>query len=189
MRVFALAPLPVGLRTVASVLTSFSLRFSLRVSFVSRTLLVTLLGHRTAERYFLRKRSSRTTSPLPVGLSGSGGGSGLAGGATVRFGAARAPLSSAGGRTGAGSRPLALGALSSAAASASSALDLLEPHLEWHGRIDKPLNRREGNREAFGDAAEGEADLKALLGDHKVPELVLQDDGHFLGILRAHARR
>ena len=56
--------------------------------------------HRGGARYFLRNRSSRTTSPLPFGLSGSGGGSGLAGVTAARLGAAPRAGCSAGGRAG-----------------------------------------------------------------------------------------
>jgi hypothetical protein len=45
------------------------------------------------------------------------------------------------------------------------------------------------NGTASRSGTEGHADLEAALGHHQVPELVLQDDGHFRWILREHAWR
>jgi len=42
---------------------------------------------------------------------------------------------------------------------------------------------------AVRDAPKGQADLERILADRQVPKLVLQDDGHFLGILRARPLR
>src|SRR5262249_46287058 len=41
----------------------------------------------------------------------------------------------------------------------------------------------------FRNAAERQADLEAVFMHHQVPELVLQDDGHLLRVLRHQARR
>jgi hypothetical protein len=47
----------------------------------------------------------------------------------------------------------------------------------------------------LGDPVERQADFEVRLGDHQIPELVLQHDGHLFGILLvqplgdAHARR
>ncbi len=43
--------------------------------------------------------------------------------------------------------------------------------------------------QALGDAIEGEADFEVFLGDRQVPELVLEDDRHFLRVARLETRR
>jgi hypothetical protein len=60
---------------------------------------------------------------------------------------------------------------------------------ELHGRIEKALDGGKGNHQPLGDAAERQPDLEAIFRHHQVPELVLQDDGHLLRILREQARR
>ena len=52
----------------------------------------------------------------------------------------------------------------------------------WIGEADE---RREGDTEMFRALVEGKGDLEPLVVDHEVPELVLQDHGHFLGVLLA----
>ncbi len=61
----------------------------------------------------------------------------------------------------------------------------LELQAELHRRIEKAVDRLERNDELFRNAAERQADFKALLGHDEVPELVLQDNGHLFRILRA----
>ena len=157
-----------------------------------------------AVRYFLRKRSSRTTSPPPAGLSGPFVG-GLAASSAAsdcrrgwrarhcsQGGRCAPALCFAGGRAAPRSLPASgprVPASASAAAPrswlAGAVLDLLELQAELHRRIEEAFDRRERNGQALRDAAERQADLEALLGHDQVPELVLQDDGHLLGILRA----
>src|SRR5262249_39653144 len=64
-----------------------------------------------------------------------------------------------------------------------------ELQAELHRRIEEALDRAERHRQPLGDAAERKPDLEAILGHHQVPELVLQDDGHLVRILREQARR
>jgi hypothetical protein len=78
------------------------------------------------------------------------------------------PLCSAGGRRGA---------------------DLLELQAELNRWIEEALHGGKRHVQAFRNAAEGHADLEAFVGHYQIPELMLQDDGHLLGILRQHARR
>src|SRR5262245_55255943 len=66
---------------------------------------------------------------------------------------------------------------------------LLELQAELDRRIEEAFDRGKRHGHSFGYAAEGHADLETGLGYFKIPELVLQDDRHLLGILRAHARR
>ena len=47
------------------------------------------------------------------------------------------------------------------------------------------LDMSKWDAEFFHDAAEGQFDLEAALVDGKVPELVLQNNGHLFRILRA----
>jgi hypothetical protein len=60
---------------------------------------------------------------------------------------------------------------------------------ELHGGIKKTVDRLKRHREAFRNAAERKADLESFLVDFQIPELVLQDNRHFVGILGAQAIR
>ena len=67
--------------------------------------------------------------------------------------------------------------------------DFLELQAELHRRIEEAVDRLERNAELFRNAAERQADLEAALVHGQIPELVLQDDGHLLGILHAQPVR
>ncbi len=67
--------------------------------------------------------------------------------------------------------------------------DFLELQAELHRRVEKAGDRLERNAELFRNAAERQADLEGALGHGQIPELVLQDDGHLLGILHAQPLR
>src|SRR5262249_8497734 len=148
--------------------------------------------------YFLRKRSSRTTSPPPAGLSESASdlvsaGSGLAATGTATLVCVMA-LCSAGGR--AASRSLPAGTRSPRFPGflapflvfslrfllGFGARHFFELQAKLHRRIEEPFHRREGHGQPLRHAAERHADLEAALGHHEIPELVLQDDGHLRGI-------
>ena len=58
-----------------------------------------------------------------------------------------------------------------------------------HRRIEEALDRRERDHEPFGDAAERQADFETILRHYQIPELMLQNEGHLLGILRQDAWR
>ena len=73
------------------------------------------------------------------------------------------------------------------ASSGGLGIDVLELQGELHRRVGKGRDRRERDHQPLRDAAKRQADLEALLRDDQVPELVLQDDGHVLWILRTHA--
>jgi len=63
----------------------------------------------------------------------------------------------------------------------------LEPELDaW---IVECLDLRERNHEPFWNIVEREFDLETLLGYFEVPELMLQDDGHFIRVLFHQAIR
>jgi len=120
--------------------------------------------------YFLRKRSSRTTSAPSPGLlgasspsaAGSGAGTGSAG---------------AGGNGQKGCR------------GSGSASNGWEFQAKLYGRIEEALDRGERHHQPLGDAAERQADFKTVLRHHEVPELMLEDDGHLFRILREQPRR
>ena len=59
---------------------------------------------------------------------------------------------------------------------------------ELHGRIVEAGDGVEGNLQPLRNVLEMQADFEALVIDAQIPELVLQDDGHFVGILLAQAR-
>src|SRR5215472_15868837 len=65
----------------------------------------------------------------------------------------------------------------------------LELQTELHRWIEEALDRAEGDGEPLWNAAERQADLEAILRHHQIPELVLQDDGHLLRVLREQPRR
>src|SRR5690606_13605299 len=50
-------------------------------------------------------------------------------------------------------------------------------------RIEENLERRERDYKPFGDAVERQLHLEPVLGDVEIPEAVLQNDRHLLGIL------
>jgi hypothetical protein len=58
-----------------------------------------------------------------------------------------------------------------------------------HGRVDETGDGVEGNEQALRHIAERQADLEAALAHRQIPELVLENDGHFLRIFLAHALR
>ena len=53
----------------------------------------------------------------------------------------------------------------------------------------KAFDRLERHHQPLRHAAERQADLEGLVGHLEIPELVLQDDGHFLRVLRAQRGR
>ena len=65
--------------------------------------------------------------------------------------------------------------------------DFLELQAELHRRIEEAGDCLERNDQLFRNAAERQADLETLLVHRQIPELVLQDDGHFFRVLRAQA--
>ena len=66
---------------------------------------------------------------------------------------------------------------------------LAELQAELGGGIVERLDRLDGTHQPLRHAAEGEFHLEALIGHLQVPELVLQHDGHLLGILLLEALR
>ena len=66
-------------------------------------------------------------------------------------------------------------------------VDGFELETELDRRIVERRHRLERYSDAFGYAAERQAHFEGLLGHREVPELMLQDDGHVLRILRPHA--
>src|SRR6185437_6037430 len=62
--------------------------------------------------------------------------------------------------------------------------DLLELQPELHRRVEEALDRLERHAELLRHAAERKADRETGFVDLEIPELVLQDDGHLLGVLR-----
>ena len=145
--------------------------------------------------YFLRKRSSRTTSAPSARVIGLGGavrrrlrrlasrrvwlrpaGLGATGAVlwtsagVVRRGRRRA--------TGGRSPPRPLGLRFDR-----------ELQAELHRRIEEALDGGERDEQPLRNAVERQADLEGVLGDRQVPELVLEDDRHLLRILRAQPRR
>ena len=59
---------------------------------------------------------------------------------------------------------------------------LVELQAVGHARIEEHLDRGEGDHEPLGDAVERQLHLEALVVDDQVPEAVLQDDRHLLGV-------
>src|SRR6185312_1141376 len=67
--------------------------------------------------------------------------------------------------------------------------DLFELQTELHSRVEKTIDGFEWHGESFGDAAKREPDFKLFFAHLQIPELMLKDNCHFLGILRAQAVR
>jgi hypothetical protein len=67
--------------------------------------------------------------------------------------------------------------------------DLLELQAELHRRIEESADRLEWNAELFRNAAERQPNLEAAFAHRQIPVLVLQNDGHLLGILHAQPFR
>ena len=58
----------------------------------------------------------------------------------------------------------------------------LELQPVWDARVEKHLDRREGDHNALGNAVERQLNLELFLAHAQVPEAVLQNDRHFFGI-------
>ena len=149
--------------------------------------------------YFLRKRSSRTTSAPGLSPGGFGG--------LPDFGSAAAGRPRTGGNAGAGIglRRLGqfLGRISSVVswtgALTRSGFDLgvvlvrrqcqrLELQRELHRGIGEALDRLDRDVQALRHSAERQHHFKRLVGNLQIAELVLQNDGHLFGILFAQPR-
>src|SRR5690606_37124339 len=59
----------------------------------------------------------------------------------------------------------------------------VELQAELHRRVEKALDGGKGDDQRLGLAVEAEADFEGAFADLEVPELVLDDDGHFLVVL------
>ena len=153
----------------------------------------------TRRVYFLRKRSSRTTSPPFGGRFRRAPSRFALGGRGRRRSASRGALRGlfrARRRWFPSRSPAApdasfarRGAASSAAASASLGAATSNSSAELHRRIEEAPHRVERDHELFRDAVERQTDFDSGVGDREIPELVLQHDGHFFRVLRLHARR
>jgi len=64
----------------------------------------------------------------------------------------------------------------------------VEFKFEVHRRVIEAPDRGKGNQQTFGDVGKGQADLEGRVGDLQVPILMLDDDGHQLGIFFAQPR-
>src|SRR5262249_55583317 len=62
--------------------------------------------------------------------------------------------------------------------------DFFELQAELHRGVKETIDGFKWHREAFGNAAEGQTNFESFLSNFQLPELVLQDDCHFVGILR-----
>src|SRR5262249_5082371 len=60
---------------------------------------------------------------------------------------------------------------------------------EWHRRVHKHLYGLERDMETFRDAIESKPDIEMILPNHEIPELMLEHNGHFVGIARPQTRR